>query len=61
MYKTAIISGDISNISPILNRTIESINAQGGTINNIIQSQSTSSGGFVIITITILYSIKLGW
>ena len=57
MYKTAIISGDISNIGPILNRTIENINFMGGIINNIVQSQSTSAGGYTIVTITILYSI----
>ena len=58
MYKTAIISGDISNISPILKQTIENINFNRGTIVEMVQSQSTGTGGWTIITITILYTIS---
>ena len=58
MYKIAFVSGDTFNISPILRKTIEDINSQGGTIVHILQSQSTHPAGTTILTVTIIYTTK---
>jgi len=58
MYKVAYISGNNMDISSSLRYTIEDINKVGGKIVQIVQSQSTSTGGFTIVTITIIYTIQ---
>ena len=57
-YKTAYVSGDNSNILPVLRDTIEGINKMKGKIIQMVQSQSTNAGGWTIVTITILYTVE---
>lgn len=56
MYKLAYVTGNNHDIASTLRQTIGSINASNGTIVQIVQSQSTSPGGFTIVTITIIYT-----
>jgi hypothetical protein len=55
-YKLAYVSGPSHEISSILQRTINDINAVGGQIIHIVQSQSTANAGFTIVTVTIIYT-----
>ncbi|MDN3673471.1 hypothetical protein QWY99_10440 [Flavobacterium branchiarum] len=57
-YKVAYISGESSKVSFSLEQTIENINNRNGEIKEIVQSQSMSSTGTTIVTITIIYSIR---
>ena len=61
MYKIAYVSGTASTIAPILNQTIDDINAKGGKIEQIVQSQSSLGSGVTIVTITILYTSLSRW
>jgi hypothetical protein len=61
MYKTAVISGGSSNISTALKMTIDSINTSQGKITHIVQSQSTTDVGIIIVTITIVYLVEKGF
>ena len=58
MYKLAYVSGNNVDIASALRQTIEDINHKGGTIVQIVQSQSTHPGGFTIVTVTIIYTIR---
>jgi hypothetical protein len=56
MYKLAYVSGNNQDISSTLRQTINSINDSNGTIVQMVQSQSTSPGGYTIVTVTIIYT-----
>ncbi len=56
MYKLAYISGNSYDLAGTLRNTIEDINRSGGKIEQIVQSQSTSTSGFTIVTVTIIYT-----
>ena len=56
MYKIAYVSGSNLNISSTLMQTVNDINAIGGKIVHIVQSQSTSPGSHTIVTVTIVYT-----
>lgn len=49
------ISGGSNSIAHVLTQSIESINRSGGVIVNMLQSQSSTSEGFAVVTITILW------
>jgi hypothetical protein len=55
MYKVTYISGGSNSIVPVLQQSIENINRSGGVIVEMLQSQSSSSEGFAVVTITILW------
>ena len=55
MYKVMYISGGSNSIAHVLTQSIESINRSGGVIVNMLQSQSSTSEGFAVVTITILW------
>jgi len=58
MYKLAYVSGNNMDIASSLRHTIDDINGSGGIIVQIVQSQSTSSNGFTIVTVTIIYTVQ---
>lgn len=60
MYKVAYISGSNSDISKHLQAMIESINREGGTVEQLVQSQSSIPNGPTIVTVTILYKVPFG-
>lgn len=57
MYKVAYVSGNSQDIGRTLRQTIDDINVSNGQIVEVVQSQSTHTTGFVIVTITIIYKI----
>ena len=58
MYKLAYVSGSSQDISIHLRRNLEEINGIGGKIEHMMQSQSTTPHGTIVVTVTIIYSIR---
>lgn len=58
MYKVAYVSGNSQDIGRVLRQSINDINRANGEIVEVVQSQSTHSTGFVIVTVTIIYKTK---
>ena len=58
MYKVAVVTGDVYNLSSTIKQTIEQINEMGGKIDQIVQSQSSNSYNHTILTVTILYRVE---
>ena len=55
MYKVSYLSGGNTSVANVLSQTIDTINNSGGIIVHMLQSQSSSTEGFVVISITILW------
>lgn len=57
MYKVAYVTGVNNSIQISLKTVVDEINAKGGVIEHIVQSQSPLNN-MTIITITIIYKIR---
>ena len=57
MYKLAYVSGNFVDIAAVLRKTIDDINSVHGKIVQMLQSSATNAGGYVMVSVTIIYTV----
>jgi hypothetical protein len=57
MYRLTYITGNNVDIASVLRKAIEDINSAQGKIVQMVQSSASNAGGFVMVSVTIIYTV----